>query len=179
MPFKHNRAAFRKILLSTMLFSAAAASAENRQCQKDYESVISAEITQISTALNEGNYSYILEKSDFSIIEFSGGIESYKAILSLAASFFKQSNIQVEKVELLPPNNSHIFGKKEFCVIPKQLTILINGKSITGDPSFMLAVRPLNSKEWKYIDGTGLKKNPDMLYTLFPEIPSSQNIITD
>ena len=179
MSFNYTRTSFIKILLSTILFSSASAYAENKLCQKDYEDIISSEITQISTALNQGNYSYILEKSDPSIIELSGGIESYNAILSLAANSFKQGGIQVDKVALLPPQNSHIFGKKEFCVIPKQLTIVMNGKPIIGEQSFMLAVRPLDSKEWKYIDGTGLKKNPDMLYTLFSEIPSSQNILTN
>ncbi len=48
---------------------------------------------------------------------------------------------------------------------------------MTGDKSFMLAVRPLDSQEWKYIDGAGLQKNPDMLYSLFSEIPRDKNII--
>jgi hypothetical protein len=45
---------------------------------------------------------------------------------------------------------------------------------MTGDLSFMLAVRPIESKEWKYIDGAGLQKNPDMIYTLFPDFASRE-----
>lgn len=179
MLYKFNASQFIKIFFTGMILSSTTAFADATQCKKDYDKVISKEITQMSTALNSSNYQYIAEKSDSSIIELSGGKENYNAILALAANSFKNRNIQVKKIDIQPPQNSYIFGKKEFCIIPKQLTILMNGKAMTGDKSFMLAVRPLESQEWKYIDGAGLKKNPDMLYTLFSEIPRDKNIIPE
>ncbi|MEN3979035.1 VCBS domain-containing protein [Acinetobacter sp. CWB-B33] len=179
MLHKFNTSQFIKILFTGMILSSTTAFADETRCKKDYGSVISKEMTQMSTALNSGNYQYIADKSDSSIIELAGGQENYNAMLVLAADSLKKGNIHVEKVDIQPPQNSYIFGKKEFCVIPKQLTILMNGKAMTGEKSFMLAVRSLESQEWKYIDGTGFKKNPDLLYTLFPEIPHDKHIIPE
>ena len=176
---KFNTSQLIKFLFSGIILTSTSAFAEKIQCKNDYEQLISKEITQMSTALNNGNYQFIANKSDLSIIEFAGGKDNYNAMLILAANSFKKGNMQVANVETQPPQNSYIFGKKEFCVIPKQLTILMNGKALTGEKSFMLAVRSLDSQEWKYIDGAGLKKNPDMIYTLFPEFPRDINIAAD
>jgi hypothetical protein len=143
--------------------------AKDLQCKKDYESVISKNIVAISTALNIGDLQYIESKTDSSLIDYVGGKEAYYGVLALAANAFKKGNIVVSKVETQPPQDSYLVGNNEICFIPKQLTILINGKPQLGEKSFMLAVRPLASNEWKYLDGAGLKKNPDMLYTLFPD----------
>lgn len=86
-----------------MILSSTTAFADATQCKKDYDKVISKEITQMSTALNSSNYQYIAEKSDSSIIELSGGKENYNAILALAANSFKNRNIQVKKIDIQPP----------------------------------------------------------------------------
>ena len=106
MLYKFNTSQFIKILFTGVILSSATAFADTTQCKKDYEKVISQEITQMSTALNNGNYQYIAEKSDPSIIEFSGGQENYNALLVLAVNSFKKGNIQVEKVDIQPPPNS-------------------------------------------------------------------------
>lgn len=167
---------FSKILFTGIILSSTTAFANSPQCKDDYEKFIAKEIKEIGSAFNTGNYALIAEKTDSSLINFAGGTEKYNAILELAANSFKQNKIQVTKVDTYPPKQSYIIGKNEFCAVPKQITISMNGRKMTGDLSFMLAVRPIDSKEWKYIDGVGLQKNPYMIYTLFPDLPRDSKI---
>lgn len=143
--------------------------AKDLQCKNDYESIISKNIVAMSTAFNNGNWQYIENKTDTTLIDYAGGKEAYKGLLASAVDTFKKDNILVTKVETQPPQDSYIAGVNELCFIPKQLTFSTNGKSKLGEKSLMLAVRPLASKEWKYMDGAGLIKNPELLYTLFPD----------
>jgi hypothetical protein len=34
----------------------------------------------------------------------------------------------------------------------------------------MIAIRPVGGSEWKYLDGAGLRKHPEMLYQLLPKL---------
>lgn len=150
--------------------------AANLQCKKDYETVISKNIIEVSTAFNSGNLRYIESKTDSSLINYIGGKDAYKNLLELAAKSFREKNIVVSKVETSPPQNNYIVGNNELCFVPKQVTLIVNGKQQLGSKSFMLAVRPLASKEWKYLDGSGFQKNPHMLYVLFPDFPRNIKI---
>ena len=76
MLYKFNTSQFIKILFTGMILSSTAAFADATQCKKDYDNIISKEMTQMSTALNSGNYQYIADKSDSSIIELAGGQEN-------------------------------------------------------------------------------------------------------
>ena len=56
---KFNTSQLIKFLFSGIILTSTSAFAEKIQCKKDYEQVISKEITQMSTALNNGNYQFI------------------------------------------------------------------------------------------------------------------------
>ena len=161
----------KKLICISFFALAQSTFAADFQCKKDYETVISKNIIEMSTAFNSGNLQYIESKTDSSLIDYIGGKDAYKNLLELTANSFKKNNIVVSKVETSPPQDNYIVGNNEICFVPKQLTLMINGKQQHGSESFMLAVRPLASKEWKYLDGSGFKKNPDMLYILFPDFP--------
>jgi hypothetical protein len=85
-------------------------------------------LIHLCTALNKGNYALIAEKTDSSIINFAGGKDKYNAILELAANSFKQNKIYVSQVDTHPPKQSYIIGRNEFCAVPKQVTISMNGR---------------------------------------------------
>ena len=56
---KFNTSQLIKFLFSGIILTSTSAFAEKIQCKKDYEQVISKEITQMSTALNNGNYQFM------------------------------------------------------------------------------------------------------------------------
>lgn len=159
----------KQIICASFVLTTQAALAIDLQCEKDYKTVISNNIVEMSKAFNTENIQYIEDKTHSSLIDYAGGKEAYRDILTFAVHTFRKANMIVTHVETLPPQGNYIVGENEICFIPKQLTMEINGNQHVADQSFMLAVRSTSSKEWKYLDGAGLKKNPDMLYTLFPD----------
>ena len=147
--------------------------AENLQCHQDYKNIISNEMIKLGTAFNTGDLKYIEDKTDSSLINYAGGAKAYENMLEQSVSMLKKSNIKVTSVETSIPQDNYIVGNNELCFVPKQLTLALNGKQQPLTQSFMLAVRPLTSKEWKYIDGTGFKNKPELLYILFPDFPKT------
>lgn len=142
--------------------------AQELECQKDYEKHISNEIQLLSKAFNYDDLDYIEKKTDPSLVNLVGGEANYRKLIEASLKLVKQQNIVISNIVTQAPNQSYVSEQNEICFVPKQTTILINGKDQRLESSFMLAVRPLSSKEWKYIDGSGLKKKPEMFYSLFP-----------
>ena len=58
---------------------------------------------------------------------------------------------------------------EKICFLPKKTVMEVNGQKIQSN-SFMIAAKK-EGKEWNYLDGAGLRKNPDMLWLFFPELP--------
>ena len=69
--------------------------AKDLQCKKDYESIISKNIVAMNTAFNNGDWQYIENKTDTTLINYAGGKEAYKGLLALAVDTFKKDNILV------------------------------------------------------------------------------------
>jgi hypothetical protein len=45
----------------------------------------------------------------------------------------------------------------------------VNEKKAKGT-SFLIAIRRLGGTEWKYLDGSGLRNRPELLYELLPDL---------
>lgn len=164
---------FLKILCTSYFVLSPTVFAQDLQCKNDYNTIISKDIIALGTAIETENLQYIEDKTDSSVLNYLGGKESMHSMLMLTMDMFIKNKIHVAKIETQPPQESYIFDNKEICFVPKQLTLQINGQIRQSDKTFMVAVRQLPSNEWKYIDGVGLKRNPDMLYKLFPEFPKN------
>ena len=59
-------------------------------------------------------------------------------------------------------------GEEEVCFVPRTSVVEIGGKRATS-MTFMIAVRKPGG-EWKFLDGAGLRKHPDLLYRLLPDL---------
>jgi hypothetical protein len=59
--------------------------------------------------------------------------------------------------------------------VPKRSTIEADGRRVRSQ-GFYVAVRKKSEKEWKLLDGAGFRGNPEMLWTLLPELPRGVTI---
>lgn len=150
---------------------AQSAFAADLQCKKDYDSIIAKDIHAVSTAYNNDNLQYLADMTDDSVVNFAGGKQALFEKLTLAVSMFKKANMTISEVKTEPPQYSYIVKDNEICFVPKQTKVIIKGRAEYTETNFMLAVRPISSQKWKYVDGSGLIKHPEMLYTLFPDFP--------
>ena len=79
------------------------------------------------------------------------------------------SGIKFLQSELGVPSEMHSAGEEEICLVPRISVVEVGGKKAKST-TFMIAIRRLGASEWKYLDGAGLRKNPDLLYQLFPKL---------
>ena len=150
--------------------------AEELNCKSDYPKIIAPDLELLGQQLKNNDYSLMQQKTHPSLINFVGGEEKYQALLKFAQNTIATSNIEIQNVESSPPLYSYIVDQEEICFVPKTITMKLNGKVIKNPPSFMVAIRPLNSHEWTYLDGSGLQKNPQMLFILFPNFPKNVDV---
>lgn len=68
------------------------------------------------------------------------------------------------------PTAPLIVGKEELCLVPMSVSTRL-GNQATETNSYYVAVRTVGSAEWRFIDGAGLRKRPEVLWQLFPGLP--------
>lgn len=147
------------------------AQAEELSCQQDYPKIIAPDLDQLGQDLKKNDYSFMQEKTHPSLINYVGGAEAYQQLLKYVQNLLAKSRVEIVNVQSKPPLYSYIVDREEICFVPKTITMKVAGQIQAASPSFMVAIRSLQSHQWTYLDGAGLKNNPQMLFTLFPNFP--------
>ncbi|ELW84431.1 hypothetical protein ACINWC743_0066 [Acinetobacter sp. WC-743] len=162
-----------KTIYACILFLSilAPAHAQQLSCQQDYPKIIAPDLQRLGQDLKNNDYSFMQQKTHPSLINYVGGPENYQKLLKYAQNMFAESNLEIQKVESNPPLYSYIVDQEEICFVPKTITMKVAGKTVKAPPSFMVAIRSQHSHQWTYLDGSGLQKNPKMLFILFPNFP--------
>lgn len=127
------------------------------------------EVKEMMKSFNEGDAKLLVEKTHPSIYKLAGGEENFKESLIQAAKQIMDLGIKAISDDISPPDRTYRAGEETVCFLPKKTVMEVNGQKIQSN-SFMIAAKK-EGKEWKYLDGAGLRKNPDMLWLFFPELP--------
>ncbi|BCX71870.1 MULTISPECIES: hypothetical protein [Acinetobacter] len=154
----------------------APAHAQQLSCQQDYPKIIAPDLQRLGQDLKNNDYSFMQQKTHPSLINYVGGPENYQKLLKYAQNMFAESKLEIQKVESNPPLYSYIVDQEEICFVPKTITMKVAGKTVKAPPSFMVAIRSQHSHQWTYLDGSGLQKNPKMLFILFPNFPKNVKV---
>jgi hypothetical protein len=67
------------------------------------------------------------------------------------------------------PTELYPAGDEELCFVPRVSIIESRGQRIRST-TFMIAIRPVGGGEWRYLDGSGLRRSPELLYRFFPAL---------
>ena len=59
---------------------------------------------------------------------------------------------------------------EEVTFVPKTHVVQMAGQRVSAI-GFFIAARKKGTNEWLFLDGNGLRKNPALLWQLFPELP--------
>lgn len=73
------------------------------------------------------------------------------------------------------PAHSYACGQVILCFVPRISEIKMAGKKMRSI-GFLIALRRVDQKEWLFLDGTGLRRNPGMLKLLLPDLPEDTPI---
>jgi hypothetical protein len=141
----------------------------DKQAEKER---LERDVRRIFTATFDGDVETILQCTHPKVNEMKGGMQEARSTVQ-AAVRKRSADITFEPVEFTQEPVFLTSSSNEFAIIHVRLTALKDGKKIDND-TYQLAVRPLGTDEWKYIDGSGLAD--DIVQQLFPDFPSDYKL---
>lgn len=134
------------------------------------------EITDIKNDINSmmelfesGNAQALIDRTHESIFDLAGGKAAFEALTKQAVDQVMKSGVKFLESSLGTPTEVHPAGKYEVCFVPRTSVMEFQGNKVKS-VGFMIAARTQGTKAWKYLDGSGLRKNPQLLGKLFPEL---------
>ncbi|QIF04514.1 hypothetical protein [Roseimicrobium sp. ORNL1] len=68
------------------------------------------------------------------------------------------------------PSAIYSSGQDEVCFLPRESVLEMSGRRVNSK-GFWIAARKKGTNEWLFLDGTGLRRNPELLWKLFPNLP--------
>ncbi len=131
---------------------------------------IHAAIAAMEQSFREADYDGILKGTHPSLIGQAGGEEKFRKSLESAVSMLQSGKLKISEARLESPGELHNAGEEWVCFVPKRNTIEVDDRTVRSR-GFFVAVKKKAGKEWKLLDGAGFRGNPEMLWTLLPELP--------
>ena len=128
-----------------------------------------SEITSMLTAFEQGSAEEIIERTHESLFALVGGREAFAKITRDAVEQLRESDVKFVSSELGTPTQTIPAGSEEVCFVPRVSVMEISGKRLKST-TFMIAIRRVGDGNWKYLDGAGLRKHPDFLSRLLPDL---------
>lgn len=132
--------------------------------------VIKKDITHLLALFEKGDAQALLDQTHESIYPLAGGSkEAFDKLTKAAAEQIMHMDIKFLESEMGEPTEVYAAGRYEVCFAPRVSIIEVKGKKVKSI-GFMIAARTTGQDSWKYLDGAALRKHPEMLAKLFPEL---------
>ncbi|MET1257645.1 hypothetical protein ABVT43_21110 [Aliikangiella sp. GXAS 311] len=157
----------QKVLLIVMLIST-----ENIfaiELSKEDVDQIHKDISGMYTAFESGDISLFLKSTHSSIYELVGGKANYESMTVSAIASLMEQGIVFHEATLGKPKRLYLAGDNEVCFVPRVSIMEIQGQKMKST-GFMIAIKKKDSSHWKYLDGSGLRKDQGLLWKLLPEL---------
>jgi|GEM_PF-5783782 len=157
-------------LLSLALFAAAPAFAA--PISQNDQAVIAKEIDQMSHALENHDVAFLADHTYDFAVDQAGGRDAFMKSAESSIQALASKHYRVISVAPQIPSDSVDAGSLEVCVIKEHLVFGVDNDTYQAE-SFVLGIRKKSDKDWKYLDGAGISKNPSMLKKALPALPDS------
>jgi hypothetical protein len=128
-----------------------------------------ADVAAITTSVERGDAEALIARTHPSLHSLVGGPEAFAKVTRQSVEQLRQSGVKFLSSEIGMPTRTHSAGDEEVCFVPRISVMELQGKKVRST-TFMIAIRHVGETDWKYLDGAGLRKHPEMLYQLLPEL---------
>lgn len=128
-----------------------------------------ADVAVLTTSFERGDAEALIQRTHPSLHALVGGPEAFAEITRKSVEQLRQSGVEFLDAEVGAPTQTYPAGDEEICFIPRISIMQIQGKKARST-TFMIAIRRAGKREWKYLDGAGLRKHPELLYQLLPKL---------
>ena len=127
-----------------------------------------SQVSELMLAFERGETQAFVEQTHDSLLALAGGRDAYAMVTQQAVNQLLQGGVKFVQSDVGTPTETYSAGEEEVCFVPRTSILEVAGKrarSIT----FLIAVRKPGG-EWKFLDGAGLRKHPNLLYRLLPDL---------
>ena len=125
---------------------------------------------KIKAAFDKGDADTIIEMTHPSIYALTNGKEGFEKLTRGAMELVKSMGITIIESSLGTPTRTYVSGTVTVCFIPRISVMSVQGKKVKSI-GFLIAARNRDNEKWLFLDGSGLRKNPTLLKSLFPGLP--------
>jgi hypothetical protein len=153
------------ILISLFVSTLAYASS----LKKEEVELIHNDIKAIYTAFEAGDASVFLNKTYEGIYVLTGGKDNFENILKASISQLATQNARYESLDLGFPEKVYETSKEEICFVPVTTIMEVQDRRFKS-VGFMISIRKKGSKEWKYLDGAGMRNDKRALWKIIPDL---------
>jgi hypothetical protein len=160
-------------LLSLALFAAAPTFAAS--ISHDDQAAISKAVNQMARALENHDATTLANQTFEYAINEAGGRDAYIKVVESSFQTLESKHYRMLSYVPQIPQDSIDAGPYDVCVIKQQLAFELDAHTYRVD-SFVLGIRKKSDKDWKYLDGAGISKNPENLKKILPALPASFRI---
>ncbi|MEZ5442518.1 MAG: hypothetical protein R3F15_13670 [Lysobacterales bacterium] len=128
-----------------------------------------AEVATIATSFEHGDAEVLIARTHPSLHDLVGGQEAFAKATHQAVEQLRQAGVKFISAEVGTPTQTYTAGDEELCFVPRVSVMEVQGQKVKST-TFMMAIRRVGTGDWKYLDGAGLRKHPELLYQLFPKL---------
>lgn len=128
------------------------------------------EVAAVMSAFDRGNPEPLIRRTHPAMQQLlSGGSAAFATATRQYTDGLKQSGLQVLSAEVGTPSEVHVAGNEEVCFVPRITVLDLKGDKARSQ-SFVVAIRRIGDHAWYYLDGANLRKHPEMLYQVLPQL---------
>lgn len=135
---------------------------------EDAES-LRADVSRLVAATARGDAELVIAKTHPSVHKLVGGADAFAMLTRNAFSYLQQSGVKILSSEIGTPTQTYLAEDEEVTFVPRISIMEMRGKK-SKSTTFMVAIRRVGAREWLYLDGAGLRNNPDVLYRFLPKL---------
>jgi hypothetical protein len=158
-----------KRLILALLLAGCGGSAPTGELDSADAAALRAAVEMLAKAAAQGDADTVIASTHPALVELAGGPENYAGITRGAMNYLREQGFELLRLEVGSPSRTYAAGKEEVSFVPRVMDLQL-GEAKVRSTSFMIAIRRVGSKEWKFIDGAGLKRNPEVLQKLLPAL---------
>lgn len=128
-----------------------------------------ADMSALMARFQAGDVDALISRTHSSLVALAGGQQAYEAMTREAMGQVEAQGVSFVSLELGEPTPTYPAGDEEVCFVPQVSVLQVQGRRVRST-SFMIAIRSAAGGPWSYLDGSGLKDRPEMLYQLLPAL---------
>ena len=103
------------------------------------------------------------------ILKFFASREQFEAVTRQAIQSAR-GEASMESSELGTPTGLYASGTEDVTFLPKTMIVRVGDKRARS-VSFLIAARQKGTQDWLFLDSASLRKDPSLLWKLFPDLP--------